>query len=676
MKNKRSIKQKILLYILSSFTLFFAVSVAYIVTTSRNSIFNETIEKTHCVAKKSSAEIEKFFEKNLTITRTLAQAFSVYHTMPANQWQSLFTQMYLPIIKANEQVYIIWDSWEYSGYVPNYDKSYGRLMMYVLRDGNSFEVGKEERSLDGDPEIYGRFKQGNKDDIWEPYLDVVEEGKREAKMMTTIASPVKNGGKFMGMVGLDLELTLLQNLVETVEVPKGGMAILISPQGVIAGHPDNRYISKHIDDIFPLETEAHGILKKIQDGQEYFFSRRDENGKSHYVFFSPVTVSGVSSSWSLAVSVPYSQIMLEANRTLVVSLIVGVLALAVVIVILILISNALTRPIQCITSTLNAMSKGEIDLDKELKVSSGDEVEEMANALNLSIEGLHQKTEFALSIGAGQFDAQLQLLGEKDMLGKSLIAMRDSLKLANVEDEKRQEEDRKRAWVNEGLNQFADILRRNNDSIQALSDEITSGLVKYLSANQAALFLLEETDEPYFNMVSAYAWDRKKFMNKKVGLEEGLVGACALEKETIELTEIPEDYVEITSGLGKATPSYVVLVPLKHEEEVLGVIELAAFRIFEAFELEFFEQAARSIASTLLAVKINERTRLLLEQSKRQAEELLAQEEEMRQNMEELQATQEEMERKALEQDNLRKHYEEEIAKLKQELDHLRGSDA
>lgn len=678
MKIKRSIRQKIILYILSVFVVSFVASVAYIVVTSRKSILDETVEKTSFIAKNSATEIEKFFVSNLGITRTLSQAFSIYQTLPADQWQKLFLEMYLPVIKANEHVYIIWDSWEYYGYIPDYTKDYGRILMFILRDGEQYESAIETRSLDGDPEIYGAFKKGNQDDIWEPYLDVVQEGTREARLMTTIASPVQIDGKFMGMVGLDVELTALQELVESVETVEGGFAFLVSPEGVIAGHPNGELISKNIEEVFQIETKEHRLHNRIRKGEEFYFSRRDNQGSSHYMFFSPITVKGVSNSWSLGISVPYNQIMRSANQTLIISLIVGIVALTVVILLLIFISNSLTKPIVSLTAILKRMADGEISSKMKLTVDSGDEVEEMANALNRSIEGLNNKTEFALDIGRGKLVSELDLLSEQDILGKSLIDMRNSLKEANDEEVKRKEEDRKRAWVNEGLTKFADILRHNNDKIQTLSDEIVSNLVKYLKANQAGLFLLEEEDKNdiHFMLTSAYAWDRMKFLNKRVEFSEGLIGACAMEKETIQLTEIPDDYVEITSGLGKATPTYIVLVPLKHEEDVLGVIEMASFRKFEQFEVEFIERIAESIASTILSVRINAKTRALLEQSQQQAEEMLAQEEEMRQNMEELQATQEEMSRKAQEQkqkeNDLSKEFEGKIENLKQEIKELK----
>ena len=243
--------------------------------------------------------------------------------------------------------------------------------------------------------------------------------------------------------------------------------------------------------------------------------------------------------------------------------------------------------------------------------------------------------------------------------------------VAKQEELKRKEEERKRSWDNEGVAKFADILRSNNDNINRLADEIVKNLVKYMGTNQAVMFLLNENDpnDAFFELFSAYAWDRRKYLNKRIDVSEGLVGACAMEKETIQLTEIPEDYIEITSGLGKANPKYIVLVPLKHEGIVQGVIEMASFTIFEEFEVEFLERIADSIASTIQSVKINVTTKQLLEQSQQQAEEMLAQEEEMRQNMEELQATQEEMERKGHEQQQLQAAMTEEVEKMRGELE-------
>ncbi len=155
---------------------------------------------------------------------------------------------------------------------------------------------------------------------------------------------------------------------------------------------------------------------------------------------------------------------------------------------------------------------------------------------------------------------------------------------------------------------------------------------------------------------------------KRIEIGEGLVGQAVLEKEYIYLTNVPDNYVSITSGLGQANPKSVLIIPLKSDEKVLGVMEFASFKIFNEYEIEFLEKVGENIVASIISAQINEKTSYLLEQSQQQTEEMRAQEEEMRQNMEELQATQEEIHRKAHDFENMIKEKDEEIKLLKLSL--------
>lgn len=229
---------------------------------------------------------------------------------------------------------------------------------------------------------------------------------------------------------------------------------------------------------------------------------------------------------------------------------------------------------------------------------------------------------------------------DKTGLSGRLLTMRDKLK-ANAD------EDARRSWSTNGVAQIGEILRDTGNS-GLLYDKLIKFVVNYTRCNQGGLFLLNDDEESnsFLELVAAYAFERKKFITKRVEIGQGMVGQCYLEADRIFLAKLPEEYVHITSGLGGANPTCLLLVPLKANEKVYGVLELASFKRLEEHEIQLVEKFAESIASTVSTVKVNESTRMLLERTQQQAEEMRAQEEEMRQNMEELSATQEEMARK------------------------------
>jgi methyl-accepting chemotaxis protein len=334
-------------------------------------------------------------------------------------------------------------------------------------------------------------------------------------------------------------------------------------------------------------------------------------------------------------------------------------------------TNAITKPIAGLSDLITMLSQGKfvsVTLEK-----GKDEIGKMAEAIENMLIGLKVKAEFAYNIGKGNYESNFQLLSEEDAMGDALIQMRDNLKRAA-------DEDRKRNWTTEGLAKFADILRSRTNNLAELSDNIITNLVKYMKANQGALFLVndENQQEAFVELVACYAYDRKKYINRRIEIGEGITGQCIQEKGTIYMTAIPEDYMKITSGLGDALPRNLLVVPLRLDEQIFGAVELASFRPIEPHHIEFVEKLGESIASTISAAKVNNRTRKLLEETQVQAEQMRAQEEEMRQNMEELSATQEEMHRAQRRSEELlhemRQREEDLVAQnreLQRQLDHI-----
>lgn len=264
-----------------------------------------------------------------------------------------------------------------------------------------------------------------------------------------------------------------------------------------------------------------------------------------------------------------------------------------------------------------------------------------------SIESEKEKStaiiDFTENLRNGKIDIEFEVEGKDDVLGKALIDLRDNLRKSKEDELIRRKEDAQRNWATEGLAKFGEILRQDNNNMEVLSFNIISNLVKYLNANQGGFFIINENENgKYFELTACYAYDRKKYSEKTINWGEGLIGTCALEKETIFMTDVPDEYVTITSGLGDANPRCVIIVPLKLNDEIHGVIELASFKVLEKFEIDFVEKLSQSIGSTISTVKINLQTARLLKESQEQATMLAEQEDQMRQNMEELRATQEE----------------------------------
>lgn len=321
--------------------------------------------------------------------------------------------------------------------------------------------------------------------------------------------------------------------------------------------------------------------------------------------------------------------------------------------------NTIQKPVKELSTQISELATGKfVSINSQKR---DDEIGLMTQAISGMVTGLQQKADFASKIGNGVYESEFQLLSDDDTMGQALITMRDNLKKAT-------EEDRKRSWATEGLAKFVDILRSNNAQTVNLSENILTNLVKYLRANQGTMFVVNDENEKdvHLELVACYAYDRKKHVEKRIEIGEGLVGQAYLEKDIIFLTEVPDNYVTITSGLGDANPRCVLIVPLKMNEKVFGILEIASFTPFEKYMIEFTEKLGESIASTIAATKINDRTTSLLAQTQIQAEEMRAQEEEMRQNMEELQATQEEMGRKE-------NDYIKQIESLKAELESLKA---
>ncbi len=324
----------------------------------------------------------------------------------------------------------------------------------------------------------------------------------------------------------------------------------------------------------------------------------------------------------------------------------SVLGLGVVVVFIgifaaIFMANMITGPVNKIKDVMIKLGVGE--LPKVTFQKSEDEIGEMQDAISNVISGLAQTTEFANKIGQKELDAEYKPLSDKDVLGLSLIHMRDSLKDSD-------QAEKERSWVMDASSHVNDILRKH-DNVDLLSEEVLQYMIKRVNAIQGAFYIVTERDESnykntWLEMKSSFAYNRKKYLHSKFRMAEGLVGQAAIEQTTLLRTEIPRDYVTITSGLlGDKRPTCLLIVPLAIDDVVYGAVEFAGFHKFHEYEIRFIEEVGPSIARTIYNIQANQDTRQLLEKSQIMGQELQEKQEELLQNAEEMKVTQEELEK-------------------------------
>ena len=297
--------------------------------------------------------------------------------------------------------------------------------------------------------------------------------------------------------------------------------------------------------------------------------------------------------------------------------------------------------ISILNKNLSELGKGKIP--EEMKEDNTNEFSLVKSNLNKLSKYMAKLTQVAKNIGRNDFSSDFKPLGKDDDLGNAVLSLQEDLRQAHEDQSRYQIEEDERIWISSSIAKINDLLRNSTEKIEDLGYEIIKALVEFTNSKIGGIFLLNDQDknDVFIEMIAAYAYDRKKYLKKTILPGEGLVGRCVNEKETIYLSDVPGDYLSIKSGLGENDALYLLLVPLYLNENIYGVIELASFRDIEKYKIGFVETIGENISTTISKLKTSLQTSLLFEQTKQQAEEMLAQEEEMRQNMEELKQLQE-----------------------------------
>jgi two-component system chemotaxis sensor kinase CheA len=315
----------------------------------------------------------------------------------------------------------------------------------------------------------------------------------------------------------------------------------------------------------------------------------------------------------------------QYNTTLNLMIVLGLIGLILGIAVAVSITRSVTLGLRSVSTVMSSFAQGGNEGPTRLQSTTNDEIGKVAVAFNKMAQTIEQRTE------------------REQELSKS-----------NEEE----------AWLNSNIAELSTSLQGIND-IQPFAETFIRNISPLVGASHGVFYIKDgQGQQKCLKLMGSYAYKERKNVSDQFQFGEGLVGQCAVEKKPILLTNVPSDYVQISSGLGEATPLNIIVLPVVFEGGVMAVIELASFKEYNPIQRALLEKITSNIGIILDNIKGRIRLEESLRESQTLTEELQSQSEELQSQQEDLKRMNEELE----EQSQALNQSEEELKQMNEEL--------
>lgn len=418
-------------------------------------------------------------------------------------------------------------------------------------------------------------------------------------------------------------------------------------------------IRMYLNDFTRLINEEITLIQGGKEQEASDLVRSNEMKAIEKAFFS--SIFNLTNFYEVDMNSNLMKTDSENKRTTLIITILSVIGIIFGLIIALLITRGIVIGLKQVSDVMSDFSTGKSNMATRIVDFRNDEIGAVAISFNNMAEALENQVERELKIS---------------------------------------KENEEQAWMTKNLAELTTYLQAYND-LESFSHNFIQKITPLVGAQHGVFYLNgQEDSEPILDLIADYAYKQKSGTPNKFYLGEGLIGQSALVKKSILITEVPEDYVRITSGVGEASPKYIFIVPIIFENRVRAVFEIASFRPFTTIEQELVETLADysgiiidNISGRIKMIELLQESQTMTEELQTQSEELSTQHDELKrfndelelqtkallqseltlqQQQEELEQTNVELEEKAvlLEEHNLRyetKNREVEQAKIELE---------
>ena len=457
------------------------------------------------------------------------------------------------------------------------------------------------------------FNQHDFDDKQNPSINAL---KKVQKRFSDIIN--QNNTFAKGVIRLELIEQSSKDLVyqsfnDNLKMQQGVVKIM---QDVAIGNFDINVEKKHQDDelngalnqiienLREVVTQANTLAQGDYRAEVQPKSDKDELGKALFLMTQSLR-EATAVTEAIAIGDTSQKVNQKGNNDL--------LAIAI---------NSMAGNLKEISRQANDIAQG----DYRAEVKPRSDKDELGKALFLMTQSLRDIGKVAEALSQNDFSKKVRVKGERDLLANSINTMVDNIR--SMTEESKQED-----WIKTGHAQLADMMR-GELNVEGLSENVITHLAKYTNSQVGVFYLAD--DARNLTLSSSYAYKRRKNLSDNIAPGEGIVGQAVKEKQAISISNVPNDYISINSGLGEAAPNNIIALPLVVEGSVKGAIELGSFGEFSKEAFELFDRVSENIAVAINSARDRVKMQDLLEEAQRSAEELQAQQEELRASNEEL----------------------------------------
>lgn len=378
------IRGQILISVILFTVLIFLLVMLYLSVNVKHLAIDDSKKVVEGYTQRYAKEIQGIFNGVMDITRTLADVFVENEEIYQRDADPLNNQILINTLNNNEDFLAVWLQWEFNAIDPNYPKEHGRIShTHIKIDGNySYDAIVQDTSDNFVMGQYYDIKNTKKELMGEPYYDEVTPGL-EGILMISPSVPIIRNNEFIGMVGVDLAMNRIQNIIPKIKPYPSSVAYLVTLDTTVVAHTNTEYHNKNLFEINPeFISEYNVAIDSAKTNSKFsFMGKKTANKEDYFVSLVPLKIGNDDETWMIAIETPLKEIVKAPNKLFLKTIIAGLIGLILLFIVIYFRLNHITKKLVEAVNFANKIAKG--DIRDNIEAKGKGEIFELANSMNL-----------------------------------------------------------------------------------------------------------------------------------------------------------------------------------------------------------------------------------------------------------------------------------------------------